>query len=112
MTRTRIDPSSDRRRAADVGQFKTGDVLTLAAEIVSRARSGPVVAGIVGEVEARLCAGHNIVAVIWINPHLAHRLVLRELTRLKKERRSEDICAKHSPVRTCVGRFKDPLTTH
>ena len=87
------DCGDNTRRAADVAQFKTGDVLTLAAEIVRRAWTSPVVAGIVGKIKSGLGAGDDVVAVVWIYSHFAHRVVLRKLTDRFSERRSENVRA-------------------
>src|SRR5207302_10945137 len=87
------DCGENAGRAADVGQFKTGDVLTLGIIAVRGAWASPVVAGVVREIEPGLGAGHDVIAVIWIYSHLAHRIVLRKLTRRFCKRRAKDICA-------------------
>src|SRR6202023_1037426 len=69
----------DARHAADVGQFNTGDVLTLAAEIVRRARAGPGVAGVVGKIQSGLRASDHVVTVVRIDAYFADGLILRKL---------------------------------
>jgi len=74
-----IDPVQ-LRHAADVGQFETGDVLTLAAEIVRRARTGPGVGGVVGKIKSGLRASDHVVTVVRIDAYFADGLILRKLT--------------------------------
>src|SRR5205807_4378271 len=81
-------------------------------EIIGGAGAGPVSPSVIREVEARLRAGHDVVAVTRVDPHFAYRLVLRELAWRKRQARAEDTCSLQRPGNTGVGRFKNTLTTH
>ena len=66
-----------------------GDVLAHGVEVVRRAGAGPVRPAVIGEVEAGLRAGDDVVAVVRVDAHFADGLVLRELARRQRQARAE-----------------------
>ena len=81
-------------------------------ETIGRARTGPVVAAIVGKIKPSLSAGDDIVAVARIDSHFADGLILRELAGRQWKSGSKNIGTEQRPSRARVGRLEDAFAPH
>ena len=97
------DSGNDAGARAGVDESEAGDILAHRAETIGGARPAPVGAAVIREIKARLCAGHDVVAVARIDSHFADSLVLRELARWQRQAWPEHIRALQNPGGARVG---------
>jgi hypothetical protein len=97
------DRGDDASVGSSVGKSQASDVLAHVVESIRSARPGPVRPGIIGKVEAGFRASDNVITVTRIDPYLAHRLVLRELTRRLCQAWSKHVRSQKRPSNTGIG---------